>query len=101
MIFRMQQAFPRFRLTGRLAWPDALRGRGRHKADSLAGADWHERTPRPEPSPARLSAPRVVAARLPLAERVRLAYDAAERQMTARLDAAVAQSRLNWSKSHA
>jgi hypothetical protein len=74
---------------------------GRHAADSLAGLDWYERTPQPAPSPERLSAPRVVPARLSWPERVKLAYDYADKQTNDLIWHAMMSSRLAWAQSHA
>jgi len=101
MIFRIRELMPRLRRTARQLWRSATPAQGRHRADSASGLDWHERTARPPALPARLSAPRIVPQRLSLTERVKLAYDYAEDEMTARIYAAVCQSGLSWAQSHA
>lgn len=84
----------------RRLWRSVAPAQGQHRADSLAGAQWLERTPQPLPQPARLSPPRVVARRLSVRERVMLQYDAAERAMTERINNAMWLSHLAWVQSY-
>jgi hypothetical protein len=74
---------------------------GQHRADSMASADWLERTPQPPAAPALLAPPRLVARRLSVAQRVMIQYDAAERAMTERVNTALWQSQDAWAQSHA
>jgi hypothetical protein len=73
---------------------------GLHKASRATGLQWIEPTPRAAPAPPMLSAPRVMASRLPMRERIMLRYDAAENAMADRIYATVMQSRLAWAQSH-
>ena len=89
-VMAVRARFPRFR------WY-----KGEHRADSAAGYDWTPPTPRPALPPLPPAPPRVPRYVITLSDIVRDLYAAAEDEMTARIQAAVAQSRADWLMPHA